>query len=78
MSERSVDHSHPARTAFVFDLTQHEATRLAAVLEATPDWDPAAMLEAETEAHRLLYSDLSPEQEAVYRMLIDEGLLDAA
>ncbi|MBA2308162.1 MAG: hypothetical protein H0W01_02410 [Pseudonocardiales bacterium] len=78
MTERSVDRSQPALMAFVFDLTEHEATRLAAVLEATPDWDPSAMLEAETEAHRLLYSNLSPEQAAAYRMLVDEGLIDAA
>lgn len=77
MTERPV-HGQPPLVGFVFDLTQHEAIRLAAMLAATPDWDPTAVLAAETEAHRLLYSDLSPEQQAVYRMLVDEGLLDAA
>lgn len=62
---------------FVFDLTAHEGTRLAAVLEATPDWDPTAVLAQEAQAHRLLYSGLDAEQQAVYQMLSDTGVLDA-
>ncbi|WP_214368658.1 DUF6400 family protein [Pseudonocardia sp. H11422] len=60
-----------------FDLAAHENHRLAAVLAATPDWDPGSALAAETEARRRLYSDLDPEQERIYRMLVEAGVLDA-
>ncbi len=45
---------------FIFDLIEHELRRMTAVLDATPDWDPAAVLAAEVEAHSLLYSGLTP------------------
>ena len=61
----------------LFDLTAHEQRRLAAVLAATPDLDPGAVLADETEAHRLLYGGLDAEQRATYRMLVDAGVLDA-
>ena len=34
------------------DLTSHEQSRLAVVLDAIPDFDPAAVLAGETEALR--------------------------
>lgn len=37
-------------------MTAHEQLRLAAVLDAMPDFDPGAVLAEETEAHRMLYS----------------------
>ncbi len=60
-----------------YDLTAHEPQRLAAVIEASEDWNPAEALAGEVEAHRLLYSDLDADQHAVYEMLIAEGLIDA-
>ncbi|WP_219412801.1 DUF6400 family protein [Pseudonocardia nigra] len=60
-----------------FDLTAHEQHRLAAVIAASPDLDPGAVLAIEAEAHRMLYSDLDAEQRAIYRMLVDAGVLDA-
>lgn len=60
-----------------YDLTAHEPRRIAAVLEASDDLDPAAVHADEVEAHRLLYSDLDDEQQAVYDMLIEEGLINA-
>lgn len=61
----------------MFDLTGHEQRRLAAVLAATPDVDPGAVLAAEAEAHRMLYSGLDPEQQRTYGMLVDAGVLGA-
>jgi hypothetical protein len=62
---------------FIFDLTAHEIRRMTAVLDATPDWDPAAVLAAEVEAHSMLYSGLNTEQRSVYDLLCEEGVLDA-
>jgi len=62
---------------FTLDLTAHEQRRLAAVVAAMPDLDPGAVLAAETEAHRMLYSNLDAEQQATYRMLVDAGVLGA-
>ena len=39
-------------------MTAREQLRLAAVLDAMPDFDPGAVLAEETEAHRMLYSGL--------------------
>jgi hypothetical protein len=64
-------------TPFIFDLTAHEIRRITAVLDAMPDWDPAAVLAAEVEAHSLLYSGLDTEQRFVYDLLREEGVLDA-
>jgi Family of unknown function (DUF6400) len=61
---------------FVFDLTEHETTRLAAVLDALGDsYDPAEVLAGEAEAWRLLMSDLSPEQQKIRQQLIDAGVI---
>jgi hypothetical protein len=62
---------------FVIDLTAYERRRICAVLDAMPDWDPAAVLAAETEAHTMLYSGLDAEQRAVYDLLLAEGVLNA-
>ncbi|MGB9280420.1 MAG: DUF6400 family protein [Pseudonocardiaceae bacterium] len=62
---------------FTFDLIAHEIRRMTAVLDAMPDWDPAAVLAVEGEAHSLLYSGLHPEQRAIYYLLCEEGVLDA-
>lgn len=64
-------------TSFVVDLTAHEVRRVSAVLDAMPDWDPAAVLAAETQAHALLYSGLNLEQLALRDLLRAEGVLDA-
>lgn len=63
-------------TEFFFDLTEHEGTRLAAVLAATPNWDPVAVLADETRAHELLYSNLDDGQRAVLAELQAAGVLD--
>lgn len=59
----------------MLDLSAHEQTRLAAVLDATLDFDPAAALAGETEALRRLYSGLDPAQEAVLAMLREHRLV---
>ncbi|MGH3903566.1 MAG: DUF6400 family protein [Pseudonocardiaceae bacterium] len=62
--------------SFDVDLTAHEGTRLAAVLDAIgPHWDPVEIYTGETEAHRMLYSDLDAEQQASYDLLVAEGVL---
>jgi hypothetical protein len=70
-------HETNSLTALTFDLSAHEQTRLAAVLSATPDVDPGAVLADEAEAHRMLYSGLDAEQQRTYRMLVDAGVLGA-
>jgi hypothetical protein len=61
----------------VLDLAAHEQRRLAAVFAATTDLDPGTVLAAEAEAHRMLYSGLDAEQQAMRRMLVEAGVLDA-
>ena len=47
---------------FNIDLTAHEGTRLAAVLEAIgPHWDPTQVFADEAQAHRMLYTDFDPD-----------------
>jgi hypothetical protein len=59
-----------------FDLNAHEAQRLAAVLDACGDlYDPARIEADEAEAWRLLLSDLSPAQQAIYDELVAAGVL---
>ncbi len=62
---------------FFVDLTAHEGQRLAAVLAATPGWDPAAVLADETRAYDMLYSDLDAEQQAVLVGLRAAGVMGA-
>ena len=66
------------RANYALDLAAHEQRRLAAVLAATPDLDPGAVLESEAMAHRMLYGDLDADQLATYRMLVEAGVLDGA
>jgi hypothetical protein len=63
--------------AYSWDLTSHELRRLSATLEGMPDWDPDGSLRMESEAYRLLMSDLDEEQQAVHRMLVEAGVLGA-
>ena len=61
---------------FTIDLTAHEGTRLAAVLDAFgADWDPTEIFAGEAEAHRMLYAHLDPSQQATYDLLIAAGEL---
>lgn len=61
---------------FDVDLTAHEGARLAAVLDALgPHWDPIQIYTGEAEAHRMLYADLDPDQQAAYDSLIADGVL---
>jgi hypothetical protein len=61
---------------FNIDLTAHEGTRLAAVLDALgPHWDPNQVFTDEVEAHRVLYTHLDSDQQAAYDLLIAEGVL---
>jgi hypothetical protein len=61
---------------FNIDLTVHEATRLAAVLDAVGwHWDPTEIYTGEAEAHRMLYAHLDPDQQAAYDLLIAAGVL---
>lgn len=75
MNDRNTSNHH----IFELDLTEHEARRRTEVLAALGDtWDPIAVMEGETEAHRLLYSDLDAEQQATYDMLVAAGVLPAS
>ncbi len=47
---------------------------MTAVLDAMPNWDPAAVLAAEVEAHSLLYSGLNAEQRSGDDLLCEEGV----
>jgi len=59
---------------FTVDLTTHEGTRLAAVLDALgPLWDPTEVYAGEAEAHQMLYAHLDPEQQATYDLLLAAG-----
>ena len=61
---------------FTIDLTAHEGSRLAAVLDALgPHWDPTQIFTDEAEARRLLYTHLNADQQAVYDLLIADGVL---
>jgi hypothetical protein len=63
---------------FHVDLAAHEATRLAAVLSGCEGtYDPAQVLLDESEAHRLLYSNLDAEQQKIYDGLVAAGVLGA-
>ncbi|MGH3767281.1 MAG: DUF6400 family protein [Pseudonocardiaceae bacterium] len=61
---------------FNIDLTAHEGTRLAAVLDAFgPAWDPTEIFTGEAEARRRMYAHLDPSQQATYDLLIAAGEL---
>ena len=61
---------------FTIDLTAHEGTRLAAVLDAVgPHWDPIEVVTGEAQAHRMLYANLNPDQQAAHDRLVAAGVL---
>ncbi|MGH3772360.1 MAG: DUF6400 family protein [Pseudonocardiaceae bacterium] len=61
---------------FSIDLTAHEAARLAAVLGALgSSWDPTEIYTGEAQARRMLYTNLDPDQQATYDVLIAGGVL---
>ena len=61
---------------FAYDLTQEEARRRSAVLDAIgDDWDPIAVLADEESAYDMLYSGLDDEQQRVYDNLVAAGVL---
>ncbi|MEV5873559.1 DUF6400 family protein [Streptomyces sp. NPDC052101] len=61
---------------FTVDLSAHEMLRRTHVMAAVgPDWDPAAALRGEQEAHALLYSGLDAEQQRIYDELVAAGVL---
>jgi len=66
----------PNLLPFYIDLTAHEGTRLAAVLDSLgPNWDPAEIYAGEAKAHRMLYSGLDADQQSHYDTLIAHGVL---
>jgi hypothetical protein len=61
---------------FAIDLTAHEGTRLAAVLDALgPRWNPTDIYTGEAHAHHMLYAHLDTDQQATYNMLLAAGAL---
>ncbi|MGP4000148.1 DUF6400 family protein [Streptomyces sp. 8N706] len=61
---------------FELDLTLEEARRRAEVVAAMgDDWDPVAVMRAEEDAYRLLYSNLDAEQRATHQRLVEAGVL---
>jgi hypothetical protein len=61
---------------FTIDLTVHEGTRLAAVLDALgPHWDPIDVTTGEAQAHHMLYANLDPAQQAAHDLLAAKGVL---
>lgn len=63
---------------YEIDLTAHEGTRLAAVLDSLgSDWDPMEIYAGEAEAHRMLYSGLDADQQFHYDLLVAHGVLPA-
>jgi hypothetical protein len=66
----------PSLVPFTIDLTAHEGTRLAAVLDAMgPHWDPIEVSIGEAQAHRMLYANLDPDQQAAHDLLVVAGVL---
>ena len=61
---------------FTIDLTAHEGTRLAAVLDTLAvHWNPLDVYTDETQAHHRLYADLDAHQQATYDLLVAAGVL---
>lgn len=61
---------------FAVDLTGHEMTRRAHVMDALgADWDPVEVMRGEEEAYDLLYSGLDQEQQRIYDTLVTAGVL---
>ena len=63
-------------TDVTFDLTDHELTRLSAVLTACADnLSLVTMHAAECDARRLLYSSLDANQRRIHQQLTEAGIL---
>ena len=61
---------------FIIDLTGHEGTRLAAVLDAVGSHqDSIDITIGEAQAHRMLYAHLDLDQQAPYDVLLAAGVL---
>ncbi|MEU6670402.1 DUF6400 family protein [Streptomyces sp. NPDC046727] len=61
---------------FAVDLTGHEMTRRAHVMESLgADWDPVKVMRDEEAAYDLLYSGLDEEQQRLYDTLVAAGVL---
>ncbi|MEU2778255.1 DUF6400 family protein [Streptomyces sp. NPDC007162] len=71
------DSSLPAEPVeFSVDLTGHEMTRRAHVMNALgAEWDPVEVMRGEEEAYDLLYSGLDEEQQRLYDSLVEAGVL---
>jgi hypothetical protein len=61
---------------FTIDLTAHEGTRLAAVLDALGrHWNPLDVYTGEAQAHHRLYADLDADQQTTYDLLVAAEVL---
>ncbi|MFF7983562.1 DUF6400 family protein [Streptomyces sp. NPDC007901] len=61
---------------FAVDLTGHEMTRRAHVMNALgAEWDPVEVMRGEEEAYDRLYSGLDEEQQRLYDTLVAAGVL---
>jgi Family of unknown function (DUF6400) len=61
---------------YTLDLTAHETTRLAAVLDALgPHWNPIDIYTGEAQAHQMLYAHLDADQQTTYDVLLAAGEL---
>ncbi|WP_046734351.1 DUF6400 family protein [Streptomyces humi] len=61
---------------FSVDLTGHELTRRAHVMNALgAEWDPVEVMRGEEEAYDMLYSGLDEEQQRLYDSLVEAGVL---
>ncbi|MEU2334490.1 DUF6400 family protein [Streptomyces sp. NPDC006654] len=71
------DSSLPAEPVeFSVDLTGHEMTRRAHVMNALgAEWDPVEVMRGEEEAYDMLYSGLDTEQQRLYDSLVEAGVL---
>lgn len=62
-------------TDLFLNLAEDESRRRLAMLEASPDFDPVHALTVQTEANRLLYSNLDEQQQRIYEELVEAGVL---
>ncbi|MEU2422430.1 DUF6400 family protein [Streptomyces sp. NPDC007851] len=61
---------------FSVDLTGHELTRRAHVMNALgAEWDPVEVMRGEEEAYDMLYSGLDEDQQRLYDSLVAAGVL---
>jgi len=60
---------------FNVDLTMDEMRRRMHVMAASGDIDPIKTYADEAEAYKMLYSNLDENQQQIYQMLVDQGVL---